>query len=1025
MATREQLIEDFADHKYATGEKFARLINSMKVVQEPVTDPAASGTSLSFIDSIEQDKDGKITPTKKTLDLSNAHELNPFKGWWKTGDTLPTSGFDGAYLYFKDTTQTPAVTTIYQWNGTAYANTGTVVDESNVQTFATGQAVNETYIDDTNLANPVHGSLVKAEDAKLLKDKLGDIQLEKVNVSLITSGANQNVFEGYIKCSSGENFRNYIYSNSIKTVFIPIVEGVKSIRFLGKEVNGRASTGYAFINAENISDIVATQSESPKDIVQYVINSQNWQNTGTEVTKEIVINKIPTNATYLCTVIGVNLIDESNFYCYYTIGESVADSIESLNGAIFGKADAMQYVFINRQINNQNLYVGVQEPNGGRFYNLDKNSNYKIKPQQGLSTIIAVLLDIYNTDIGATPAFSTKYPQRIVISSGEEFTFYNEDGNYLYMISQPGSSTYDIGDISTIPLKDRVNNIGGQVDSLNSQVEILDGQVSQLYEDVEYIKEQLEDSENDFIYDTGKLWNATDSLGKNIDQVTKVPATGTAYVFKIPISGGARITYPVFLSTGGYGSLIADKNNIVIGQYLNSTLETGTLSTITAPNNAAYFYFSAPNSLSVLDDYNLNIHQIKSGESQVVGSNSIVATVKWLPFLSSLTEESNNSLCLAAIKTRIVDNKIPFHSGFLFHKLPNDDGKVFYGTKLDNAVEVATLDYTPKDYVLAVSPEDGTIIGVVRDNRLPIRVYHNGQNYTVDAKSSDDNVSPKGWLYNSGVEFIKVNGTEYCIFAEYDGNITNNQVLHIWKGTYPYTSPSDWKTVLSKTTSYPVTNGTITHFHMIRRDPWTGILYCTTGDFTGQFFWLYSTDNGENWNTLATDFDNATKPSWALDGQPLRCINFVFTEDYIYFATDHGSNNTLSRIQRNSNTGVIDITTREILSELPYGVAVNTLCYVESPNGLFMFTRIDTGFTPEYSKPVQVLFWSFKNKQMFTVASLKQLTQNWGGHRGKCYMNYTNGQESRPAMGFAGNTPCQFDLIGANGANIGTIFYDL
>ena len=142
MATREQLIEDFADHKYATGEKFARLINSMKVVQEPVETPAASGTSLSFIDSISQDADGKITATKKTLDLSNAHELNPFKGWWKTGDTLPTSGFDGAYLYFKDTTQSPAVTTIYRWNGTAYADTGTVVDESNVQTFGSGQAVN-------------------------------------------------------------------------------------------------------------------------------------------------------------------------------------------------------------------------------------------------------------------------------------------------------------------------------------------------------------------------------------------------------------------------------------------------------------------------------------------------------------------------------------------------------------------------------------------------------------------------------------------------------------------------------------------------------------------------------------------------------------------------------------------------------------------------------------------------------------------------------------------------------------------
>jgi hypothetical protein len=160
MATREQLIEDFADHKYATGEKFERLINSMKVVQEPVADPAASGTSLSFIASIEQNADGKITATKKTLDLANAHELNPFKGWWRTGDTLPTSGFDGAYLYFKDTAQSPAVTTIYRWNGTTYADTGTVVDESKVQTFATGQAVNTVGIDDGPITGS--GNLVKS-----------------------------------------------------------------------------------------------------------------------------------------------------------------------------------------------------------------------------------------------------------------------------------------------------------------------------------------------------------------------------------------------------------------------------------------------------------------------------------------------------------------------------------------------------------------------------------------------------------------------------------------------------------------------------------------------------------------------------------------------------------------------------------------------------------------------------------------------------------------------------------------------
>lgn len=175
MATKDRtsLKNDFANGKYATGEKFADLIDSMKVVQLPVVDPQALGTSLSFIDSISQDEDGKITATKKTLDLANAHELNPFKGWYKTGDTLPTDGFDGAYLYFKDTSEQTGLTTIYRWNGTTYADTGVVVDTSDVHTFASGQAVNGVGIKDLNGGNnPNATGVLSAEAGQALNEKV-------------------------------------------------------------------------------------------------------------------------------------------------------------------------------------------------------------------------------------------------------------------------------------------------------------------------------------------------------------------------------------------------------------------------------------------------------------------------------------------------------------------------------------------------------------------------------------------------------------------------------------------------------------------------------------------------------------------------------------------------------------------------------------------------------------------------------------------------------------------------------------
>jgi len=186
MATKDRtaLKEEFKNGNLATGECFADLIDSMKVVQLPVVDPAASGTSLSFIDSISQDADGKITATKKTLDLSNAHELNPFKGWYKTGDTLPTDGFDGAYLYFKDTTEQTGLTTIYRWNGTAYADTGTVVDTSNVQTFKTGQAVNEVKIKDENGVEDAGAEGVLSAEAgeNLRKTKAGVLEEQSSTV---------------------------------------------------------------------------------------------------------------------------------------------------------------------------------------------------------------------------------------------------------------------------------------------------------------------------------------------------------------------------------------------------------------------------------------------------------------------------------------------------------------------------------------------------------------------------------------------------------------------------------------------------------------------------------------------------------------------------------------------------------------------------------------------------------------------------------------------------------------------------
>ena len=232
MATKDRtsLKNDFANGKYATGEKFADLIDSMKVVQLPVVDPQALGTSLSFIDSISQDADGKITATKKTLDLANAHELNPFKGWYKTGDTLPTDGFDGAYLYLKDTSELTGLTTIYRWNGTTYTDTGTVVDTSNVQTFGSGQQVNTVKIkDESGEEIQETADVLSAEAGKRLSDK---VVTEKVNYPV---DKNSYTEVGFYRPTNGS------YSDSTSYVNTGFVR-IDNVRNLTLTVNSRSSS---------------------------------------------------------------------------------------------------------------------------------------------------------------------------------------------------------------------------------------------------------------------------------------------------------------------------------------------------------------------------------------------------------------------------------------------------------------------------------------------------------------------------------------------------------------------------------------------------------------------------------------------------------------------------------------------------------------------------------------------------------------------------------------------------------------
>ena len=68
--TKSELKALFVNGHLVTAEDMANLIDSLKAMQTAVSDPTASGRSVTFIATISQDSEGRITATKKTIDTT-------------------------------------------------------------------------------------------------------------------------------------------------------------------------------------------------------------------------------------------------------------------------------------------------------------------------------------------------------------------------------------------------------------------------------------------------------------------------------------------------------------------------------------------------------------------------------------------------------------------------------------------------------------------------------------------------------------------------------------------------------------------------------------------------------------------------------------------------------------------------------------------------------------------------------------------------------------------------------------------
>ena len=236
-----------------------------------------------------------------------------FKGWWPDLATLKAAvtATAGDAAYVKDAS--PATTwSIYVYDATAssdnyWADSGTDADTSNVQTFASSQEVNETYIDDTHLVNPKDGALPTAADVLQMKAKLEGVTASVVKV-------NTTPVDGYVNGSSG-SISQY---SGMKYIETPIGDA-KHVRFLGIIVVSSTSTGYAFGHYTDESD--PTTWITDRSVV--------FDSGASQATEKEYESDIPDNATHFRTTSAISVVPSlaQNFYCYLQSGESVVEEL--------------------------------------------------------------------------------------------------------------------------------------------------------------------------------------------------------------------------------------------------------------------------------------------------------------------------------------------------------------------------------------------------------------------------------------------------------------------------------------------------------------------------------------------------------------------------------------------------------------------------------------------------------------------------------------------------------------------------
>ena len=140
----------------------------------PKTD-LASGvqTSLGKADTAFQKPSGGIPESDLSSDVQQALQKH-FKGWYVSSSALPANPVVGDYAYVKGATSTDPAAIYECTTAGTWSDSGRTADTSNVQTFASGEEVNEVHIVNDLTTGGVH-DVLSAEQGKTLNTQISQI----------------------------------------------------------------------------------------------------------------------------------------------------------------------------------------------------------------------------------------------------------------------------------------------------------------------------------------------------------------------------------------------------------------------------------------------------------------------------------------------------------------------------------------------------------------------------------------------------------------------------------------------------------------------------------------------------------------------------------------------------------------------------------------------------------------------------------------------------------------------------------